>query len=100
MLSGRLPIRNGFYTTNDHARNGKLLCFDVLFIYSFFYDAAYTPQDIVGGIPDHEILYPELLQKNGYATMIIGKWYNNDICNHYYDLPCIGIWVNRSNIIH
>ena len=56
-----------------------LMCF----LYSFFYDAAYTPQDIVGGIPDHEILYPELLQKNGYATMIIGKWYNNDICNHY-----------------
>ncbi|VDI54009.1 N-acetylgalactosamine-6-sulfatase [Mytilus galloprovincialis] len=23
LLSGRLPIRNGFYTTNDHARNGK-----------------------------------------------------------------------------
>ena len=22
MLSGRLPIRNGFYTTNEHARNG------------------------------------------------------------------------------
>ena len=22
MLSGRLPIRNGFYTTNAHARNG------------------------------------------------------------------------------
>lgn len=36
---------------------------------------AYTPQDIVGGIPDYEILYPELLQKHGYATSIIGKWY-------------------------
>ena len=24
MLSGRLPIRNGFYTTNAHARNGGL----------------------------------------------------------------------------
>ena len=23
LLSGRLPIRNGFYTTNAHARNGK-----------------------------------------------------------------------------
>lgn len=23
LLTGRLPIRNGFYTTNDHARNGK-----------------------------------------------------------------------------
>ena len=23
LLTGRLPIRNGFYTTNGHARNGK-----------------------------------------------------------------------------
>ena len=23
LLTGRLPIRNGFYTTNDHARNGQ-----------------------------------------------------------------------------
>lgn len=22
LLTGRLPIRNGFYTTNEHARNG------------------------------------------------------------------------------
>ncbi|KAJ8303127.1 hypothetical protein KUTeg_019523 [Tegillarca granosa] len=56
LLSGRLPIRNGFYTTNAHARN------------------AYTPQDIVGGIPDSEILLSELLQKAGYRNKIIGKW--------------------------
>ena len=36
---------------------------------------AYTPQDIVGGIPDSEILFPELLLQAGYATKIIGKWY-------------------------
>ena len=42
-LTGRLPIRNGFYTDNVHARN------------------AYTPQEIVGGISDWEILLPELL---------------------------------------
>ncbi|XP_065191595.1 N-acetylgalactosamine-6-sulfatase-like [Sycon ciliatum] len=57
LMSGRLPIRNGFYTTNAHARNG------------------YTPQDIVGGIPDKEILFPELLQKAGYKNKIIGKWH-------------------------
>lgn len=57
LLSGRLPIRNGFYTTNAHARN------------------AYTPQDIVGGIPDSEILLSELLQKGGYRNKIIGKWH-------------------------
>ena len=27
LLSGRLPIRNGFYTTNAHARNGVLVNF-------------------------------------------------------------------------
>ncbi|XP_063169121.1 N-acetylgalactosamine-6-sulfatase isoform X2 [Candoia aspera] len=57
LLTGRLPIRNGFYTTNAHARN------------------AYTPQDITGGIPDSELLLPELLKKEGYANKIVGKWH-------------------------
>nr|KAI8743502.1 N-acetylgalactosamine-6-sulfatase-like [Biomphalaria glabrata] len=57
LLSGRLPIRNGFYTNNMPGRN------------------AYTPQNIVGGIPDYEILLPELLQQNGYRNKIIGKWH-------------------------
>ena len=35
---------------------------------------AYTPQDIVGGIPDSELLLPELLKKAGYISKIIGKW--------------------------
>ncbi|XP_052816972.1 N-acetylgalactosamine-6-sulfatase-like isoform X1 [Mya arenaria] len=57
LMSGRLPIRNGFYTTNDHARN------------------AYTPQVIMGGIPDEEILLPEILKDAGYRNKIIGKWH-------------------------
>lgn len=42
---------------------------------------AYTPQDIVGGIPDSEILYPKLLQEKGYATMLVGKWYGYHLCS-------------------
>ncbi|XP_007531961.1 N-acetylgalactosamine-6-sulfatase [Erinaceus europaeus] len=57
LLTGRLPIRNGFYTTNGHARN------------------AYTPQEVVGGIPDSELLLPELLRKANYTSKIVGKWH-------------------------
>ncbi|KAL5022855.1 hypothetical protein ScPMuIL_002010 [Solemya velum] len=57
LMSGRLPIRNGFYTTNVHAHD------------------AYTPQNIVGGIPENETLIPELLKEVGYKSKIIGKWH-------------------------
>ncbi|CAN9507163.1 unnamed protein product [Ophioblennius macclurei] len=57
LLTGRLPVRNGFYTTNGHARN------------------AYTPQEIVGGISKEEILLPQMLKKKGYVSKIVGKWH-------------------------
>ncbi|KAF3832749.1 hypothetical protein F7725_026414 [Dissostichus mawsoni] len=57
LLTGRLPVRNGFYTTNGHARN------------------AYTPQEIVGGISKDEILLPQIMKKKGYVSKIVGKWH-------------------------
>lgn len=57
LLTGRLPIRNGFYTNNTHGRN------------------AYTPQEIVGGISQSEVLLPELLKPRGYTSGLIGKWH-------------------------
>jgi len=36
--------------------------------------SAYTPQEIMGGIPDEEILLPEILKTSGYRNKIIGKW--------------------------
>jgi len=57
LLTGRLPIRNGFYTSNKLGHD------------------AYTPQNIVGGIAEDEILLPEILRKGGYRSKIIGKWH-------------------------
>ncbi|KAG7163107.1 N-acetylgalactosamine-6-sulfatase-like [Homarus americanus] len=57
LLTGRLPIRNGFYSNNTHGRN------------------AYTPQNIVGGISASEVLLPELLKTRGYTSGLIGKWH-------------------------
>ncbi|XP_046920140.2 N-acetylgalactosamine-6-sulfatase [Dermatophagoides farinae] len=66
LLTGRLPIRNGFYTTNIHARN------------------SYIPQEMVGGISRSEILISELLAKTNYRNKIIGKWHLGHSKSEYY----------------
>lgn len=83
LLTGRLPIRNGFYTTNAHARNGQ---YTFVFMHcvvfetgpftqrEFFLVVGYTPQIIVGGIQDNEVLLPKLLKSEGYSSKLVGKW--------------------------
>jgi len=53
LMTGRLPVRNGM--CNDTRR--------VLF------------PDSSGGIPESEVLLPELLREHGYATACVGKWH-------------------------
>ncbi|XP_070606975.1 arylsulfatase D-like isoform X2 [Erythrolamprus reginae] len=68
-LTGRYPIRSGMVSQNKKR----------VFIWT----------GASGGLPENETTFAKLLQQNGYATGIIGKWHQgmncesrNDHCHH------------------
>ena len=74
LMSGRLPVRNGM--CSDKRR--------VLF------------PDSTGGIPAGEVLLPEVLKAQGYATACVGKWHlgwqpqylpTNNGFDYYFGIP-------------
>lgn len=74
LMTGRLPVRSGM--CSDYRR--------VLF------------PDSSGGIPADEILLPEILKEQGYATACIGKWHLGHLpqylptrngFDYYYGIP-------------
>lgn len=66
MLTGRYPQRNGTYELfrNDRVDDG--------YLYSPF-EYSISPERILG-TDLREVLFPELLKKNGYKNGIFGKW--------------------------
>jgi arylsulfatase A-like enzyme len=66
MLTGRYPQRNGTYELfrNDRVDDG--------YLYSPF-EYSISPERILG-TDLREVLFPELLKKNGYINGIFGKW--------------------------
>lgn len=47
-------------------------CIDALLLRCFV--TAYTPQEVIGGIAESEVLFSEVLHEAGYRTKIVGKW--------------------------
>ena len=56
----------------------------VLNLFIDVFCVAFTPQEIVGGIPSSEILISELLKEHGYINKIVGKWYFEQF--YYFNL--------------
>jgi arylsulfatase A len=71
LLTGRLPIRSGIYTSHNSYPYDQ---FRVFYPFS------------TGSLPPSEITLPQLLKEHGYSTAMMGKWhlghYNNSLPLH------------------
>jgi len=66
-------IANVFFTVKNRTVYNPI-CSLLLEIIVMLLIVAWTPQYIVGGIPQSEQLLPELLRAKGYRSKIVGKW--------------------------